>query len=221
MFLERYICGSFWTKLAIFGLSLPIFTGCESEPPIRDMTANEFMRSCNEEGICDGSTGVSWADGPYLICRCLESGKTYRKLAIDGQSKFKADIVSQKWTGIKAGTRISDNRGQSTVERDVFGSEVRLNITNTSSEKAYIYPPVYLAGEDELPIQPFRVRKGKNVSDLPKQGLLLEPNETKLITFDSAMGSIDEYENSDIFYIVSSDWKIELAPLRTRDITFK
>jgi len=221
MSVERYLCCSLWVHLVFFCPFLLATTGCESEPPLREMTANEFMTTCNAEGICDGSTGVSWADGPYLICRCLESGKTYRKFTIDIQSKFKADIVSQKWTGLKAGTKVSFNDGLGAVEHDVFGSEVSLNVTNTSSQRAHIFPPVYLVGEDELPIQIFRLREGEIVSDLPKEGLPVEPNETRLITFDSVMGPMDAYENSGLFYIACSDWKVELKPIRSGDISYK
>ncbi len=218
---ERYFSCSFGGTLLIFASMFLASTGCESEPPIRQMSAEAFMTSCNAEGICDGSTGVSWADGPYLICRCLESGKTYRKFTIDGQSEFRAEVVSQKWTGLKAGAKVSFNNGQVVVEHDVFGSEVSLTVTNTSSQRAHIYPPVYLVGEDELPIQLFRLRDGKTVSDFPKDGLALEPNETRLITFDSVMGPMDAYEDSDLFYIASSEWKLELDPLRAGDIKFK
>jgi hypothetical protein len=212
----------FSVGLLLVGLFLTAFSGCESEPPVHKMSPDEFRSSCNPEGICDGSPGASMIADGYDVCLCVETGKVYRKLRLSDQSYFETRIVNQEWTGLRAGTQVSYGNGKKgTVASDVIGCQVHLKIKNISPMTRHIHPPVYLIGEDELPIQEFHIKEDKSLADFPKEGIPLKPNEVMEITFDSAMGSMDEYKHSNAFYIAGRCWKLPLEPLRVKDVKFK
>jgi hypothetical protein len=212
----------FSVGLFMAGFLLVLFSGCESEPPVHKMSRDEFRSSCNPKGICKGSAGASMIADGYDVCLCVDTGKIYRKLSLSDQSYFKTSIVNQKWTGIRAGTKVSYNDGEKgTVASNVIGSEVRLRIENISTTTQHIQPPFYLVGEDELPIQEFYIKEDKLAGDLPKQGISLKSKEVIEITFASAMGSADEYKHSNDFYIAGRCWKLQLEPFNVKSVDYE
>ena len=205
-----------------------MFAGCESKPPagkngliISEMTYSEFDEAQKSGKLCKKGPVVQFVDRDgFWIYHCQKSDKVYRIL-IKNYNDIEAKIIKQEWWGLHEGAEVSYDGEKHSLNSNVLGINVTVEIVNRSSMKKELDKPFCLLDEDNMLLQSFYVTKEKDSKDFVEDEISIKPNQTIVFNFSSGMGAMDEYKNSEEFYFSSSYWKLKLTPISEKEIHFK